>query len=42
MVFKLMQSAQKRWRTLNGSERIPDVIQGIPFIDGVKQPKAAA
>jgi putative transposase len=42
MVFKLMQSAQKRWRTLNGSERIPDVIQGIPFINGIKQPKAAA
>ncbi len=42
MVFKLMQSAQKRWRSLNGSERIPDVIQGIPFVDGIKQPKAAA
>jgi len=42
MVFKLMQSAQKRWRILNGSERLPDVIQGIPFVDGVKQPKAAA
>jgi len=42
MVFKLMQSAQKRWRTLNASERLPDVIQGIPFVDGVKQPKAAA
>jgi len=42
MVFKLMQSAQKRWRTLNGSERLADVIQGIPFVDGVKQPKAAA
>jgi len=42
MVFKLMQSAQKRWRTLNGSERIPDVIQGIHFINGEKQPKAAA
>jgi putative transposase len=42
MVFKLMQSAQRRWRTLNGSEQLPDVIQGIPFVDGVKQPKAAA
>ncbi len=42
MVFKLMQSAQKRWRVLNGSERLPDVIQAIPFVDGVKQPKAAA
>jgi putative transposase len=42
MVFKLMQSAQKRWRALNGLERIPDVIQGIPFVNGIKQPKAAA
>jgi len=42
MVFKLMQSAQKRWRTFNGSERLPDVIQGIPFVDGIKQPKVAA
>jgi transposase-like protein len=42
MVFKLMQSAQKRWRILNGSERIPDVTQGIPFVNGEKQPKAAA
>jgi len=42
MVFKLMQSAQKRWRALNGSERLPEVIQGVPFIDGIKQPKAAA
>jgi putative transposase len=42
MVFKLMQSAQKRWRVLNGSDRIPDVIQGIPFIDGIKHPKEAA
>ena len=42
MVFKLMQSAQKRWRPLNGSERIPDVIQGIPFVDGVRPTQAAA
>jgi len=42
MVFKLMQSAQHRWRTLNGSQRIRDVIQGVPFINGIKQPKVAA
>ena len=42
MVFKLMQSAEKRWRTLNGSERLPGVIQCILFIDGVKHPKVAA
>jgi transposase-like protein len=42
MVFKLMQSAAKRWRALNGADILPDVIQGIPFVDGLKQPQAAA
>ena len=42
MVFKLMQSAQKRWRLLNGSDLLPDVIQGTPFIDGIKPQQAAA
>jgi len=37
MVFKLVQSAAKRWRKLNGQERITDVIADIPFIDGEKQ-----
>ena len=37
MVFKLMQSAQKKWRLLNGASLLPDVIQGIKFIDGVKE-----
>jgi transposase-like protein len=40
MVFKLVQSAQKRWRALNGSTLIPDVITGVKFIDGVKQQAA--
>jgi transposase-like protein len=42
MVFKLMHSAQRRWRQLNGSNLLPDVIQGTPFIDGVKPQEAAA
>jgi putative transposase len=42
MVFKLMQSAQKRWRLLNGSKLLPDVIQGVKFIDGIKPEQAAA
>jgi transposase-like protein len=42
MVFKLMQSAAKRWRALNGADILPDVIQGIPFVDGEKQTQAAA
>jgi putative transposase len=42
MVFKLMQSAQKRWRLLNGSNLLPDVIQGTQFIDGINPQEAAA
>jgi transposase-like protein len=42
MVFKLMQSAAKRWRLLNGSQHLPDVIQGIQFIDGIKPQQDAA
>ena len=40
MVFKLVQSAQKRWRALNGSTLIPQVIIGVCFVDGVKQQAA--
>jgi putative transposase len=43
MVYKLMQSASKRWRLLNGTNRLPDVIAGVPFVDGIKKhPEAAA
>lgn len=34
MIFKLMQSAQKRWRKLNGENRVAQVIQGVNFKDG--------
>ncbi len=37
MVFKLMESASKRWRTLNGSALVADVIAGVEFADGVKK-----
>jgi len=42
MVFKLMQSAAKRWRLLNGSQLLDDVIQGVQFIDGIKPQQNAA
>jgi transposase-like protein len=42
MVFKLMQSAAKRWRLLNGSTLLPDVIAGVQFIDGIKPQVTAA
>jgi transposase-like protein len=37
MVFKLMQSASKRWRALNGAELLTDVIAGVKFVDGIKE-----
>jgi transposase-like protein len=42
MVHQLMLSASKRWRLLNGYELLTDIIQGVPFIDGVKSQEAAA
>jgi transposase-like protein len=40
MVFKLAESAQKRWRRLNRHELIQDVIAGVTFTDGEKQQAA--
>jgi transposase-like protein len=37
MVFKLMESAAKGWRTLNGSRLLEDVIAGIVYVDGEKK-----
>ena len=42
MVYKLMESAAKRWRLLNGSHYLPEVIAGVQFIDGIKPQVAAA
>lgn len=36
MVFKLSQSAQKKWRRLRGFKLLADVVQGINFKDGVR------
>jgi transposase-like protein len=37
MVFKLMESASKHWRTLNGSTLLRDVIAGVVYVDGIKK-----
>ena len=42
MAFKLMMSAQGKWRKLDGSNRMPEIIQGIAFVDGLKQLQTAA
>jgi len=36
MVFKLVLSAQKRWRRLNASDNLKDVILGVEFRDGTR------
>jgi transposase-like protein len=36
MVFKLVESAAKRWHRLRGAQQIPDVLNGVVFQDGVR------
>lgn len=39
MAFQLMTAAQDRWRRITSPERVVEVMQGIRFIDGVKETK---
>jgi len=41
MVFKLMEAASRKWRLLNGSGRLKDVIRGVKFVDGIEVKGAA-
>lgn len=42
MVFKLFESAQKRWRRLNGAQYLKEVLEGVEFRDGVRVESEAA
>jgi len=42
MVYKLMQSASKRWRLLNGTQVLVEVLRGTIFVDGICIPQVAA
>lgn len=42
MMFKLAQSAEKRWRRLRGHQQILHVIEGRSFKDGLLQQESAA
>ena len=42
MVFKLCQCAQGKWRKLNGSDHLAEIIHGIKFVDGKRLDRAAA
>ena len=33
MVFKLVQSAERHWRRLNGTNRLGEIVEGIKFRD---------
>jgi putative transposase len=41
MVFKLMESASRSWRLLNGSSHLQAVISGVKFVDGIEVKDAA-
>jgi putative transposase len=36
MAYKLLESAQERWRRLNGHELVADVLNGVKYKDGIK------
>jgi hypothetical protein len=36
MVFKLLTTAAKTWRRLNGENQLHKLIQGVTFTDGVE------
>lgn len=42
MAFKLILSAKRKWRRLDGSNQLAEIIKGVPFKDGIKITKHAA
>ena len=42
MVFKLCQSASKKWRRLDGSHQLAEIIKGVKFKDGERLIERAA
>ena len=42
MAFRRIISAQTKWRKRDGANRLPEIIQGIAFEDGIKQLPTAA
>jgi putative transposase len=36
MAYKLLDSAQERWRRINGHELVSDVLNGVKFKDGIR------
>jgi hypothetical protein len=42
LAFKLMSAAQGKWRKRDGRNRLPEIIQGVAFRDGLRQLQNAA
>ncbi len=42
MVYSLMMSAKRKWNRISGPNRLPEVIEGVVFKDGIRQIQAAA
>ncbi len=42
MVYRLMMSAKGNWRKISAPNRLPEVIRGVEFRDGIKQETIAA
>jgi transposase-like protein len=42
MVFRLCQCAEDKWRRLDGSKLLAEVIRGINFVDGIREKRMAA
>lgn len=42
MAFKLMMAAQKKWRKLDGQNRLSEIIWGVKFRDGLRHLQTAA
>ena len=38
MAFKLLKTAEGRWRRFNGHELVTDVLAGVKFKDGIRVP----
>jgi putative transposase len=42
MIFKLAEAAERSWRRLNGRNRLPKIILGIKFSDGIEVVRSQA
>jgi len=42
MVFRLFLSAERRWRRLDGVPRLTEVMEGVKFVDGIREEEDAA